>query len=166
MLRFFIVLLLVLPALARPPAEVVDQVYSTHLQMQSQRKTVAANPKCFTPGFLGIIERAFKGQPPKPFVDVDILAHNQMGMGAYELGPIKISGRDATVGLSVWVGRGGKFSDPAMKKQSSPDKAIVYLTDVGDGDGFQIKDIEWLPTRDYNKSFYIREFLKKIADAQ
>lgn len=166
MLRFLILLLLAFPALARTPVEVVDQLYSTHLQVQDQRKSVAAHPKCFTPGFLAIIQRAFQGQPPKPYVDIDFLANNQMGMGAYELGPTSISGKDATVGLSVWVGRGAKFSDPAMKKQSSPSKAIVYLTDVGDGDGFQIRDIEWLPSPDYKKSFHIREFLKSIADAQ
>lgn len=166
MLRLFIILLVALPALARPPVEVVDHVYSTHLRLQNQRRTVAANPNCFTPGFLGIIERAFQGKPPNPFVDVDFLCNNQMGLGAYELGPTKLSGKDARVGLTLWVGRGAAFSDPSMKEKVTPYKGIVYLTDVGDGDGFQIKDLEFLPTQDYKKSFFIREFLKKIADAQ
>lgn len=166
MLRLFFLLLLSLPALARPPAEVVDEVYKAHLDLQDQRKVIQAHSRCFTPGFMAIIQRAFKGQPPKAFVDVDFLVNNQMGFGAYELGSSQVSGKDAKVSLTIWPSRGQKFGDPAMKKKFPAYKALVHLTDVGDGEGFQIKDLEFLPTPDFAQSFRVRDYLKKIADEQ
>ena len=163
--RLLMVLLLSLPALALPPSRVVKKLYDTHLTTHGSRETVQRVPQCLTPGFLGIVERALRRQPPGPWVDVDLFTNNQMGFGFYEMGAEEIHGKDAIVNISLWIGRvdpNNRFN----KKLLSQQKARIYLTDVGDGDGFQIRDIEFLPTRSNPKSFWIRAWLVPIADGR
>ena len=57
-LSWSLALLLSASAWARTPAEVVRQLYSVHLQENRLEQTVQRASECFTPGFLGIIERA------------------------------------------------------------------------------------------------------------
>ena len=148
-------LLLSLPALAIPaPDEVVSKLYKTHKQTQDMQKTIRQVPKCLTPGFLGIMERALKGQPPKPFVDVDVFCNNQMGLGDFEIVRSEVQGYNAEVRIKVW--------DSRSLRKGKPQVARVILTDVKDGDGYQIKDIEW----DGTPTFKVRDFLTKIATGQ
>lgn len=144
--------MLSLPALAIPtPDEVVSKVYNTHLKTQDMQKTIQQVPKCFTPGFLGILERALKSQPPKPFVDVDVFCNNQMGLGDFEVVRCDTQGYNSEVRIKVW--------DSRSKRQGKPQLARVILTDVKDGDGYQIKDIEW----ESNPPFKVRDYLIPIA---
>lgn len=128
---------------------------------QNQRKTVAATEYCFTPGFLGIILRAFEGHPPHGFVDIDIFSNTQMGLVDFEMGETTINGKEATVHLTLWGGR-GKPGARAARQGNTMQKVTVYLTDVGDGEGFQVRDFEFAPRKDYPKTFRIREWLERI----
>lgn len=157
--------LLTLPAVARPPAEVVQTLYDTHVATGDQRKTVQLLAHCFTPGFLGILERALKRQPPNPFVDVDIFANNQMGLGFFEVGKATVKGKEATVPVDLWIGR----VNPANRfdrKLLTRIQVTVFLTDVEEGQGFQIRDLEFLPTQHNPKPFRIREWLLPIAEGR
>lgn len=115
--------MLSLPALAlAAPDQVVSKVYNTHLKTQDMRKTIQQVPKCFTPGLLSILERALKGQPPRP-----IRGHRYFLQQS--------DGSHSEVRIKVW--------DSRSKRKDKPQLGRVILTDVKDGDGYQIRDIEW-----------------------
>ena len=169
-------LLLTITVWAREPEAVVEDVLRTHLEQQNLSKTVAATSKCFTPGFLGVIERALARRPGSnggAYVDSDFSSNSQTELGHYEVGRAQIAGKDAQVPVKVWSGLRSlnTLKDPS-KRASWPYivKAKYHLTDVGDGDGFQIKDIEWLPrTVTYEgkstpiPAFWVRKWLEQIG---
>jgi hypothetical protein len=163
---------------ARPsPEDVVRRLYDIHLKHYKEEKgkgypeTVAQAASCFTPGFLGIIERAEKRPPNGPnHIDIDFLVNSQSGWGGFEVGKATVTGKDAVVPLEIWGGfRSTKHKDPETLR-----RAKVYLTDVGDGDGFQIRDIEFVaaPFTNYEgkvltqPAFWVRKYLTEIADAK
>lgn len=165
--------MLMLPATALTPESVVDKVYKTHLSTASLSETVQKCESCFTPGFLGIMERALANKPggKKDFVDFDFFVNSQSGYVKYEVGKATISGKNATVPIRVWNdARGYKFETDPKRRDQMADSANIHLTDVGHG--FQIMDIEF-PARDVpgadGNNFHtpaqsMRSILKKIAD--
>ena len=163
-----LVLLLSLPVFARPPEDVVRQVYSTHLRRNSLEKTVAEVPKCFTPGFLGVIKRALARTPQSggSYVDADFFVNSQGGWGDYKVGPASITGKDAVVPITLWTGLRSEAvrTDPVKRKSWPTTQAKVYLTDVGDG--FQIHDLEFLPRAGEKFSFRVRPWLEGIASGK
>lgn len=173
-----IVFLLTMPLWAAPPEEVVRQLYQTHLETDRLDQTVQRASRCFTPGFLGVIERALARKPgPSGYVDVDFLTHSQGGWGDFEVGQTFVTGKNAVVMLKVWSGLRSHGPDgplppeerKAMRKRITPQQVKIYLTDVGDGDGFQIKDIEFPAHQEGNEkipAFQVRAWLKGIADGR
>lgn len=161
-------------AWARPPAEVVRRVYDVHLQEDRLDRTVARTEDCFTPGFLGIIERALARKPgPGGFVDIDFLTNSQGGWGDFEIGPVSITGKEATVQVRVWSGLRSHGPDgplapaerKAMRTRIEPQQLKVYLVDVGEG--FQIKDFEFAPSGQGSQrlpAFHVRPWLKDLAE--
>lgn len=162
-----------LPAAALTPESVVEKVYQTHLSTPSLSETVKKCESCFTPGFLGIMERALANKPggKKDFVDFDFFVDGQSGYVKYEVGKATISGKNATVPIRVWNdARGYKFETDPKRRDQMAERAHVHLTDIGQG--FQITDIEFL-ARDVfgpdGNNFHtpaqsMRSILKKIAD--
>lgn len=186
MLRaFFFCLCLLLPSplLAAPPAEVVRTLYQIHLQEDRLDRTIRKADFCFTPGFLGVIERALARKPgPGGHVDVDFLTYSQGGWGDFEVDQTSLSGKEATVKLRVWAGLRSHGPDgplplaerKAMRKRIQATPVTIFLIDVGDGDGFQVRDIEF-PAYDYKMPdgstdkrprFRVREWLQKIGQGR
>ena len=134
---------------ARQPEVVVEDVLSTHLRVQNLEKTVRATTRCWTSGFLGVIERALARRPGQgggAYVDSDFLSRSQTELGFYEVGRATVTGKEARVPVKVWNGLRSlkELKDP--KKRAGWQwtcKATYHLTDVGEG--FQIKDIVYAP---------------------
>lgn len=166
--------LLVSQAWARPPAEVVRRVYEVHLQEDRLDRTVARTEDCFTPGFLGIIERALARKPGSgAWVDIDFLTYSQGGWGDFEIGAVSSRGQEATVQVQVWSGLRSHGPDgplppaerKAMRARIQPQKLKVSLVDLGQG--FQIKDLEFAPSGQGDPptpAFQVRAWLKQVAD--
>lgn len=176
MQRFLLCLFLLLSAWAwaRPPAEVVDQLYTVHLKEDNLRVTTQKAASCFTPGFLGLIERALARTPSSGrYVDADFLTNSQGGWGDFEIGPTTVKGKDATVKVKVWSGLRSHGPDgplplserKAMHQRIKPQQLTVYLTDVGEG--FQIKDLEFAAYSagaEQLPAFRVRPWLKDLSE--
>ena len=166
--------MLVSLAWALPPDEVVRRVYDEHLREDRLDLTVARTENCFTPGFLGIIERALaRKQGSGAWVSIDFLTYSQGGWGDFEIGPVSIAGKEATVQVQVWSGLRSHGPDgplppdkrKAMRASIQPQQLKVSLVDLGQG--FQIKDLEFAPSGQGDRhmpAFHVRPWLKQIAD--
>lgn len=168
--------LLVFPALgASTPTAVVNEVYTAHRARPEMGRTVKEHAACFTPGFLGVIERALAKKPGSgDFVDADFFFNTQDGGSDFELGAEEVHGKDATVLVQVFQ-RGDYRNpkpDPNWRAKVKKIPLRVVLTDVGQG--FQIKDLEWLPY-DYKwpdgsvhrmEGYSVRQMLEKIANSR
>ena len=166
--------LLISSAWARTPAEVVRRVYNVHLQEYRLEQTVEQTTECFTPGFLGIIERALARQPGRGgFVDIDFLTNSQGGWGDFEVRPVSVTGKAAVVQVKIWSGLRSHGPDgplplaqrEAMRRRVQPQQLTVYLVDLGQG--FQIKDLEFAPFGQGNQrtpAFHVRPWLKKLSE--
>lgn len=84
----FLVLILALPATALTPEETVKKVYQTHFESKSFRETIRQCESCFTPGFLGVMERALSKKPgsTRAYVDFDFFVNSQAGFPRFEVG--------------------------------------------------------------------------------
>ena len=150
MRKLLFVLLLSLPALALPtPEEVVSKLYRTHLKTQDMRKTVAQNPRCFTPEFLELLNKAL----PKPAVDTDIFTHRKECMSDFELGPTTTQPGQAQVHVEIWTG--GRLG----QQKGDPDRATLYLITVNDGVGYQVNEIQF---SSQNNRFKVGDFLRDL----
>lgn len=150
MRKLLLILLLSLPALALPtPEEVVTKLYRTQLKTQDMRKTVAQNPRCFTPEFLDLVQKAMS----KPALDTDIFTHRKESMSDFELGPTTLQANQAQVHLEIWTG--GRVG----QQKGEPERATLYLITVNDGVGFQVDDIQFTSTR---PRFKVGDFLRGL----
>ena len=136
-------LLCVGPALAKPgPSDVVKKVYDMHLREGSFKKLFSQCETCFTPGFLGVIDRALAKKPgSSDFVDFDFMLNTQDGGMEYELGETKVDGKRATVDMLVFQ-RGDYRNpnpDPDWRKKVVKTPVRIDLADVGQG--WQISNI-------------------------
>lgn len=137
MRKLLLILLLSLPALALPaPEEVVSKLYRTHLKTKDMRKTVAEAPRCFTPEFLALLQKAL----PNSAVDTDIFTHSQTPMSDFEIEETFRQPVQAQVHLQIWTGA------RIGLQTGQPQKAVLYLVDLELGSGYQIKDIQFLST--------------------
>lgn len=136
---------------ARTPSEVVLDAFQYDVD-HGMEKTIKDRAYCFTPGFLGIFERALalpQGSPA--FVDMDYFLCTQDGGSRVGLGVSSVSGKDATVYVKIW--RGPYRGAPGENEPTKP-RVRVLLTDVGQG--YQIRDIVHLPFRS-GKGFSVRD---------
>lgn len=142
-------LLLTLPGFCQStPQDVVRKLYAFHTKDMNAEKTIQQNQDCLTPGFLEIITRAYKKQPPADFVDYDIFYSTQDGGMDFEIGESKIQGKEATVQMKSYQ-RGDYRNpkpDPNWRKKVKRRPMEVLLADVGHG--WQIKDIVWVGYED------------------
>lgn len=151
MRNLLLVLLLSLPAMGLPtPDEVVSKIYRTHLKAQDMRKTVAQNPRCFTPEFQALLQKSLS----KPSVDFDIFTHSKESLSDFEVAAVTQQATQAQVQLELWLG-----GRPGQQK-GQPQRATVYLINLEGGAGFQVEEIQY-PTR---PRFKISEFLRSLAD--
>ena len=126
-------LLLTLSALARTPAEVVQDAFAYDLK-HGMSKTLQNRSHCFTPGFLRLFRRALA--LPAPAVDMDYFTASQDGGHLLKIAAAQAQGKEAIVQVKLWQGayRGAPAGpEPAVATTK------VYLTDLGQG--FQIWDI-------------------------
>ena len=150
MRKLLFVLLLSLQALALPtPEEIVSKLYRTHLKTQDMRKTVAQNPRCFTPEFLELLNKAL----PKPAVDTDIFTHRKESMSDFELGPTTTQPGQAQVHVEIWTG--GRLG----QQKGEPEQATLYLITVNDGVGYQVNDIQFSSQKN---RFKVGDFLRDL----
>ncbi|MBI3924485.1 MAG: hypothetical protein HY319_03000 [Armatimonadetes bacterium] len=143
MLRVLLLILLLLsPAWARTPAEVVKEVYSFHAANLDQRETVTRFSHCFDPEFREVFLRALDRKPggDGAFVDMDYFFWSQDGGHRFAVADTVISDGGAEVLLKTWQGpyRGGPG-------QPVPEKPNFRIHLVKLGDGYRIRDVERLP---------------------
>ena len=164
---------LTLPALAQAPEETVKKVYRAHLTSSSCQDTIRQCESCFTPGFLGVMERALskKRGGPGAFVDVDFFVNSQSGFPHFEVGESVVSGKEVLVPMYIWNDtRGYRFEKDPVKREQLAFPALVHLVDVGKG--LQITNIEFLPhvfrgpsgKIIFHEGCNVRETLSKIAN--
>ena len=110
----------------------------------------------------------FSKQPAKYVVEI----HSER-WGDFEIGPVSITGKEATVQVRVWSGLRSHGPDgplapaerKAMRTRIEPQQLKVYLVDVGEG--FQIKDFEFAPSGQGSQrlpAFHVRPWLKDLAE--
>lgn len=168
-MRRILLLILMLSAVAwcRTPEAVVEEVFGCEQRLQNQQKTVARCAHCFTPGFLGLLERAFARKPADGrYVDWNIFGNSQTDTGHYEVGRADYSGRNATVPVRVWSGlRSRRTIQDRQARASWPYivSARAHLTDVGSG--WQIFDLEWLPRQD-QPTIWVRKSVTAVAEGR
>lgn len=136
---------------ARPPSEIVMDAFQYDVD-HGMEKTIKDRAYCFTPGFLGVMERALAlPQGSAAFVDMDYFLATQDGGLRVGPGESSNSGKDAVVFVKIWSGpyRGA----PGQKEPAKP-RVKVLLTDLGQG--YQIRDIVHLPNGTV-KGFSVRD---------
>jgi hypothetical protein len=167
-------LFLAVSAAAQTPEDTVRRVYETHFTTGSLAETVRLCESCFTPGFLGVMERALAKKPGSDsFVDFDFFVNSQAGFAHFEVGKAVKTGKEAVVGIRIWNDERGyrMESDPKRREQLSV-PAQIHMIDVGNG--LQIKDIEFLPREEVSpdgetfqiEGHHIRATLLKIAEGR
>lgn len=115
-------------------------------------KTIKDRNYCFTPGFLGIFERALALKPGSAaFVDMDYFYATQDGGLQFSVVKTELNGTEGAVYVKTWQ---GPYRGAAGQKPPAQPNIKVHLADVGNG--YQIKDIEHLP-HDGMKGFSVRE---------
>ena len=166
----FVLLLLSLPAAARPPQEVVRQVYDFHKKSEDMKKTVVSNRDCFSPGFydlaLKVLSKPQTGPLKDDDLDFDFFFDSQDGGWDYELGKVSQSGKEAVVVVNLFQ-RGdyrNPHPDPDWKKKRTFFPAQIYLIDGGRG--FQITDIHHLPRDKGGSTLKVKDILGKAAVAK
>lgn len=169
---FLLLVLLSSAGWCRNPEAVVAEIFRYEQRAQNALKTIRACETCFTPGFLGVLERALGRDPRKggPYVDWNILGNSQTGTGHFEVGQPSFSGSNAVVPVRVWTGlRSEKTVGDAGARASWPNISTVraHLTDVGAG--WQIYDLEWLGEKrgnDVRPAIWVRKAVTPIAEGR
>jgi hypothetical protein len=147
-------------AWARPPAEVVSDAFE-YDRRHGMNKTIRDRANCFTPGFLGIFERALALKPGSAaFVDMDYFYCTQDGGMQFSVVKTEVTGKEGAVYLKTWQ---GAYRGAPSQKQPAQPTVKVHLADVGQG--YQIKDIEHLPHRGA-KGFSTREDFKLLLQGR
>ncbi|ODT78581.1 hypothetical protein ABS71_01670 [bacterium SCN 62-11] len=136
-LWILLVVSVALPALAQTPEQVVKRLYTAHKKLNNLEKTVNACRDCFTPNFFKLFQQSLKTPPSGgDFLDYDFLINSQDEWSDFQVGKATVSGDNASVPITVWLGESSHGRDP---KQGTTKGQVLLSRLTGK---YQIYDIQ------------------------